>query len=107
MTYTLAVDKTVDMRVDYVDASGNPAVVDGAVAWSSSDETLAKVNVNAADTHVVTVMPQGPTGQVQIVATADADLGAGVRNLLTPCDITLVAGEAVAGTITPVGAPTP
>jgi hypothetical protein len=41
---------------------------------------------------------------VQITATADADLGAGVRNLVTVCDITIVAGEAVAGTIAPIGA---
>ena len=45
----------------------------------------------------------GPIGQVQVTATADADLGAGVRNIVTPLDIVVVAGEAMSGAITPVG----
>jgi len=65
------------------------------------------VTPQTGDSTIVTVVPVGPTGQIQITATADADLGAGVRNLVTVCDIQIVAGEAVAGTISPVGAPTP
>jgi hypothetical protein len=40
-------------------------------------------------------------------ATADADLGDGVRELNTLLDVTLVAGEAVTGTINVVGDPQP
>lgn len=105
--YTLPVDHEVKMQVSYVDSEGNPAVVDGPVQWASSDTTLASIAVDANDSTIVTVTPVGPTGQVQITATADADLGAGVKSLVTTCDISLVAGEAVAGTIVPVGAPTP
>jgi hypothetical protein len=105
--YTLPVDMLVQMQVAYMDSENNPAAVDGPVAWSSSDDTLATVAADANDSTLVTVTPVGPLGQVQITATADADLGAGVRNLVTVSDIQLVAGEAVAGTITPVGAPTP
>jgi len=105
--FTLPVDDAVQMQVTYVDAEGNPAKVDGPITWASSDETLAEVEVDSVDSSIVTVTPVGPTGQVQITATADADLGAGVRELITVCDISLVAGEAVAGTIQPVGAPFP
>jgi hypothetical protein len=104
--YTLPVDHTVQMKVSYVDAGNNPAVVDGPVVWSSSDDALATVLADSADSSLVTVTPVGPIGQVQITATADADLGTGVRSLVTISDITLVAGEAVAGTIAPVGVPT-
>ena len=46
-------------------------------------------------------------GQVQITATADADLGEGTRELVTLMDVTIVAGEAVAGVIQPLGEATP
>jgi len=105
--YTLPVDMLVKMQVGYVDAEGNPAAIDGPVAWASSDETIVTVTPDTGDSTIVTVTPVGPIGQIQVTATADADLGAGVRNLVTVCDIQLVAGEAVAGTISPVGAPTP
>ena len=42
-------------------------------------------------------------GRTQVSAKADADLGEGVRELLTICDIMIVAGEAVAGSIQPAG----
>jgi hypothetical protein len=105
--YTMPVDKMVKMQVSYVDARGNPAVVDGPVTWTSSDETIIKVRVDASDSTMVMVVPAGAVGQAQVVATADADLGAGVRSLVTTADIDIVAGEAVAGTITPVGEATP
>jgi hypothetical protein len=105
--YTLAVDHFVQMQVSYVDAGGNPAKVDGPVVWSSSDTTLATAVVDTTDNTIVTVTPVGPVGQVQVTATADADLGAGVQNLITIADITLAAGTAIAGTITPLGAAQP
>jgi hypothetical protein len=77
------------------------------VSWASSDETIARVVVDAGDTTGASVEAQGKIGQAQITATADADLGTGVRELVTLMDLTVVAGEAVAGTIEPVGAPIP
>jgi hypothetical protein len=103
MAYTLASGMQVHLQVGYVDAAGNPATIDGDVAWSSSDPAVADVVVDAGDTTKVTVRAVGPTGQVQVTATADADLGEGVRQIITPLDVTIAAGEAVAGTISPVG----
>lgn len=105
--YTLPADHTVRMQVAYVDAAGNPAAIDGDVAWSSSDEAVAAVETDAADSTICTVRPMGATGNVQVLATCDADLGSGVRELITTADISIVAGEAVAGTIQPVGEPEP
>jgi hypothetical protein len=105
--YTLPIDKEVKMQVAYVDSEGNPAAVDGPVVWASSDDDIAQVERDSSNPLVCTVIPVATVGQVQITATADADLGSGTRELITVCDISVVAGEAVAGTITPVGEPTP
>jgi len=103
MSYTLPVGKQVSLQVKYVDAGGNPAAVDGAVDWESSDPAIAAITVDAADTTKATVITQGVVGQAQVRAIADADLGSGVRELITTMDVSVVAGEAVAGTISPVG----
>src|SRR5215831_2865628 len=101
MAYTLGSGMQVHLKVSYVDAAGNPALVDGPVAWASSDVTVATVAAESDSTALVKTV--GPVGQVQISATADVDLGTGVKNLVTPMDLTVAAGEAVAGTIAPVG----
>lgn len=105
--YTLPVDQQVMMKVSYVDASGNPATVDGDVVWTTSDPAIVTVLVDIEDSAQVMVTPVGPVGQVQVTATADADMGEGTRELVTLCDISIVAGEAVAGTIAPVEATRP
>jgi len=107
MAYTLPVDHEVEVQVAYVDAKGNPAAVDGDPVWSSSDTAIATVTVDAANAFKAKVTPVGPSGNVQVKVEADADLGSGVTELITLMDVTMVAGQAVAGTITPVGAPTP
>jgi hypothetical protein len=105
--YTLGTDHLVKMQVSYVDAAGNPAKVDGVVTWASSDAALISVVVDANDSTICTATPVGPLGQVQITATADADLGSGVVPLITNCDIQIVSGTAVAGSIQPLGDPEP
>jgi Big-like domain-containing protein len=107
MAYILAVATQAHVQVSYIDAGGNPAEVDGEVSWSSSDDTIATVTVDSADSAKALVRAVGAIGQVQISATADADLGEGTREIITPMDVEVVAGEAVAGTITPVGGAEP
>lgn len=65
------------------------------------------IQVDADDTTNAVVGATGTIGQVQIVARADADLGTGVRELLTTMDVEVVAGEAVSGIVTPVGESAP
>jgi hypothetical protein len=105
--FTMPVNHRIKMQVSYVDAAGNPATVDGDVTWSTSDATIGSVTVDPADSTICVVTSLTKVGQVQITATADADLGEGTRSLVTLCDISIVAGEAVAGTIQPVGTAEP
>jgi hypothetical protein len=107
MAYNLPNDKFVEVRVAYVDAKGNPATVDGPVTWDTSDPNIASVAVDQGDTQQARVTPTNALGNVQITATADADLGAGVTSIITLMDVTIIAGQAVAGTISPVGEPQP
>ena len=105
--YTLPVNHSVAVQVSYVDASNNPAEVDGDVEWASSDTSVASVQIDPDDTTKALVVGHAKIGSAQISATADADLGEGVRELITLMDVGVVAGEAVAGTISPTGEPTP
>lgn len=107
MAYTLGNDHIVQVQVAYVDAKGNPAKVDGDVTWSSSDTNIATVEVDGSDSTKATVRPGAEIGQMQVTTRADADLGSGTREIITTMDVEIVAGEAVAGTITPVGEPQP
>ena len=101
--YTLPVDHTVLMQVSYVDARGNPATIDGDVSWESSDASIVTRRPSIrADSTICRAVPVGSIGQAQVTATCDADLGEGVRELITLCDIEVVGGEAVAG-IDPAG----
>ena len=107
MAYVLPNDHAVQLKVSYYDAKGNPAQVDGAVDWASSDETIARVTVDGDDSTRCMVYPVDQLGQAQISATADADLGEGVTEIITTGNIEVVAGQAVSGTIAPVGDPIP
>ena len=115
MAYTLPADKQVRLQIAYVDSNGNPAKVDGAVTWESSDDGIARleplvptqVDPNTPEGGVVMLVPGDQVGNCQISAHADADMGDGARPLVTLLDVTVVGGEAVAGTITPQGEPQP
>ena len=104
--YTLPADHTVTMQVSYVDGAGNPAKVDGAVEWFTAVPEYVDLEVDPDDSTICKVIPK-QVCRTQVSAKADADLGEGVRELLTVCDIMIVAGEAVAGSIQPTGEPEP
>lgn len=104
MAYTLPADKLVELRISYQDKNGNPASIDGQVSWDSSDSNVAAISPSPdapPDNSLVRLTPGASVGTCQISARADADLGAGVRELFTLLDVTVVGGEAVTGTITP------
>jgi hypothetical protein len=109
MAYTLPDDRRVQLKIAYKDANGNPAAIDGAVVWSSSDAERANVEPTtppAADNSTVWLFPGTATGSIgaaQITARADADRGQGVKEIITVFDVEVVGGEAVAGTVEPVG----
>lgn len=106
MPYTLPADCEVAVQVAYTDANGNPATVNGYVAWESSNEDVVHVQVDGKDSTMATVTARGKIGAAQVSAVAP-DLGEGTRSLVTTMDVNVVAGEAVAGTISPVSAAKP
>lgn len=101
MAFTIGVDSApFAAQVTWVDAHGNAAKVDGPTVWSSSVSTIATVAANTTDSTKATVTLTGTMGDVQIKASADADLGTGTQTIVATGDVTVVAGAAVAGTIT-------
>jgi hypothetical protein len=101
MATTIPVDttKAVVAEVKYIDSKGNPAKVDGVPTWTSSDETVFTVAADSVNPFKAVITPGG-LGTAQLKAVADADMGDGVKELITLGDIEIVAGEAVAGTLT-------
>ena len=80
---------------DIVDVKGNPAPIDGAISWASSDLTIITVN-QSADGLSCEVVAAGALGHAQVNASADADLGAGVVTITGTKEIDVVASQAVA-----------
>ena len=92
------VGKSVVGTAVYMDAADNPATVEGVPVWASADTAIATVEVDPADPFKARVTAVD-LGTVQITATADADLGAGTREVILMGEIEVVAGEAVGGRI--------
>ena len=102
--FILTDSQEVSASIAYVDKAGNPASVEGAPVWASSDDSVLTV-LAAADGMSATASSTGKLGTAQLTVTADADLGAGVTSLTAMQDFEIIAGAAVAGNFT-LGAPT-
>lgn len=89
---------SVTASVSFTDAAGNTARVDGIPAWEISDPAIATMTVSADGTSAQFAF--AAVGKATVTVRADADLGAGVRELILQGDLEFVAGEAVAGTVT-------
>ena len=96
--FVLTTSQQVTLGVAYKDKAGNPAVVDGAPAWSISNPELAEI-IASDDGFSATVRALGGIGSVQVAVAADADLGEGIKQLIATLDIDIVAGEAVVAAI--------
>ena len=99
MASSLTAGQSASAKVQWVDQAGNPATVDGPTAWVSSDPAVLTVVGDGADSTKAAVQSVGPVGPAQIQATADADLGAGMKTITAVLDVTVIAGEAFGGTI--------
>jgi hypothetical protein len=97
---TLPDDKTVTASVAYVDAKNFPAKVDGAPVWTTDPPDALTVTVAPDGMSAELAVNTGAPGTtVQGTINADADLGAGVKSLITLFSVDIVAGEAVTGTV--------
>lgn len=92
----ITTEQTVSVTVAPKTAAGNPAPIDGAVEFASSDVTVAIVEqLDAVSARVIPVA----VGVVQITAVFDADLGEGVREVEASGALEVVAAEAVTAEI--------
>ena len=104
-TLVLTDAQKVALSVTFLDAAGNPASVDGAPVWGSSDPTIVLVEA-ATDGLSAVATAVGPLGSAQVNVTADADLGAGVESITGLLDVNVVGDKAVTVAIA-AGTPEP
>lgn len=107
MAYTLQDGLQVLLKVEFLDAGGNHAKVDGDPRWSSSNPENCTVTVTPGNPYLATLLGVQP-GEAQVIVEADADLDEGEeRQIVCTMDVSIVAGEAVVGVISPSGEPSP
>lgn len=99
----LKVNQNLPLSVEFKDAQGNPAKVDGAPQWAVTAPDLADLEV-AEDGLSAVLKPKGQLGSLVVQVTADADLGEGVKSILGELPVDLLSGEAVLVSIV-AGAP--
>jgi hypothetical protein len=95
----ISIDTSRTFNAGFLDAKGNPALVDGVPVWTLEPADLGTLAV-AADgkSAVFTAASTLKTGLLRV--TTDADMGPGVTNISGQLDINLVSGQAVTVTIT-------
>lgn len=100
MSATMQVKTYATVSVQWKDAGGNIVKVDGPTKWESTDPTVLEVTVATGNAQIANLYAPGPVGNASVHATADADLGEGVKAVTATLDVTVVSGEAVGGEIT-------
>jgi hypothetical protein len=108
----LLANHAVDVAVQFVNSSGNPAEVDGAVDWMSSNPAVASVEAKpgagteTASGMIATITAGPSAGEAVITAVADSDLGEGTVEVEATLSITVIAkGVAIGGEISPITGP--
>jgi hypothetical protein len=92
LTAELRDDQRLPLRVTAKDHAGNPATVDGAPTWESSDLNVLTVEPSA-DGMTCFAVPVA-LGTADVTVTADADLGEGVTSITNVITITITPGTA-------------
>lgn len=88
---------TVDVTA--LSSKDNVTRVDGPIVFTTSDPSILGVTVVDEDT--ARFFAVGPVGTAQGQAKADADLGAGIVEIVGLLDVEIVAGPAVKLVLTP------
>lgn len=95
----------MDVTPAFADKKGNPAKVeDGSIQWMTDNPNLLALTPSA-DGKTCTVVAVGPLGTATVTMKADADLGAGVSELVGTLEVEVTAGTATVVTLNP-GTPT-
>lgn len=99
MSATMQVHTYATVSVEWKDVAGNTVKVDGPTEWKSSDESILEVEVATGNPQIANLYAPGPIGPAQVHATADADLGEGVKAVTATLDVQVISGQAVSGDI--------
>lgn len=104
MSLILTDVQKVELSISPTSAAGNPAPLDGAPVWSSSDESVLVVTASEDGLSAVAVTT-GKLGRAQVNVSADADLGEGVKTITGVLDVEVRVSEAVSLAVS-AGSPT-
>lgn len=99
MSEVLGVGHYATVTVEWKDAAGNPAKVDGPTTWASTDSSVLTVQVSTGNPLIANCRAVA-IGTAQVQATADADMGEGIKTVTSTIDVTVIAGEAIGGDMT-------
>lgn len=94
MRVTLTTEQFVTVGIRPVTATGRPAVVDGIPQWTQSEPGAVKLQP-AADGMTCRIIATSKPGLRGVLVTADADLGAGMRQISADIDVEVIPAEAV------------
>lgn len=100
MAFTLTTTQQVTLSVAFTDKKGNPAQVDGTPQWFVDNPAVLALTP-AADGMSCLVAAINPLGIAKVSVQADADLGAGVVDVVGVLDCEVTAGMASVVVITP------
>jgi hypothetical protein len=93
LMFVMTDSQKTKLSIAVVDKKGNPADVDGAPTWTSSDPSIVAVTPSE-DGFTADVVAVGPIGQAQVNVTVDADMGEGKTELSGVLDVQIVGGAA-------------
>lgn len=99
MSEVLGVGHYGTVTCTWVDDTGTAVPVDGPTNWASTNPAVLTCVVSTGNPLVANCEAMTP-GSAQIQATADADLGGGVRTVTSTIDVNVIQGEAVGGKMT-------
>lgn len=100
MSATMSVGTYATVSVEWKDSGGNTVKVDGPTKWESSDSTILEVKVASGNPQIANLFAPGGIGKASVHATADADLGEGVKPVTATLEVEVISGQAVGGEIT-------
>jgi hypothetical protein len=100
MAFVLTDTQQVVVALEIKDKKGNSATVDGAPVWSVDNSELLALTPSA-DGLTCTVVAVGPLGTANVTVKADADLGAGVENLIGALVVEITGGVAAVINLVP------
>jgi hypothetical protein len=99
MSATMQVHSYATLSVQWKDIAGNIVKVDGPTNWESSNEDILEVEVATGNPQIANLYAPGEVGTAEVHATADADLGEGVKTVTATITVQVISGQAVSGDI--------